>query len=435
MRLIDRLRAPEASSARSQWPGLSLDQYMTFLGNRYALGGSVGSNPAADFVGYVRDVGERNGLVYAAVTARAHLISQLRFVWRDSVTGELDRRRNLEILNRPGTMTRPELLYLAEEDRSYSGTFYGWRNGAEIHRLRPDWVKVVLGSDMGPVGDEKGWVPPDARIVGFTYQNPTQPNGKVQAFAPGEIIQWKAEPHPIEWWRGQSWVTSVTDEIRNDGQVTDHTSKFFRNAGTPNLIFTMDPSLSADQVEEYAELVNAQTQGAANAYKNLYLGGGASVDVVGAKEAALSTKEIQGGYESRIASAARVPAVILGIREGMDGSALNSGNYAQTRRLWADGWFTPSSQSLCASFERVVRPNAGSELWYDASEVLFLQEDAKDAAEIMATSLQAARAGVEAGYDPDSVTLAIATGDITKLTHTGVFSVQLQPPGSGEPDT
>lgn len=436
MRRIDTLRrAPVAHESRDQWPGLSLQEYMNFLGRRYLIGGSYGQDPTADFVSYVRQVGERNGVVAAAVTARALLISQTRFIWRrtnvSTNAGSTFGDRSLSVLERPGSMTRPELLFLAEEDASYAGNFYAYRKANVLHRLRPDWITVVLGSDEGPVDD---WVPPDATIIGYIYKDPTKRSGRMDSFAPAEIVHWKPEPHPLEWWRGQSWVTSVLREIRNDGQATEHTSKFFEHAGTPNLIFTMDPSLDQEQVSQFAELANQQTAGTENAYKNLYLGGGASVQVVGSKEAAIGTRDIQGGYETRIASRSRVPAVVLGIREGMQGSALNAGNYSQTRRLWSDGWYSPTTQNLAAAFEAVVPPPSDAELWPDPSDVMFLQEDMKDAASIAQTNSQAVRALVEAGYDPDAAVEAVTTGDYTKLrgNHTGVFSVQLQPPDSGQ---
>ena len=145
----------------------------------------------------------------------------------------------------------------------------------------------------------------------------------------------------------------------------------------------------------------------------------------------IGMKDIQGGVETRIAMRSRVPAVVLGAREGLSGSSLNTGNYSAARRLLADGWFSPTAANLCAALEPLVPVPSGSELWYDPSEVLFLQEDQKDAADIMQTNAVAMRQLVEAGYDPSTVIEAITTGDMSKLTHTGNVSVQLQPPGSG----
>lgn len=434
MRRIDTLRRPQVERFHPAPPGLGLQEYFTYMGRQYAVGGSYGTSVEASFTGYVRGIAERNGVVAGAVAARALLVSQLRFTWRNNRTSPTPGRtfgdRTLAVLERPGPVTRPEMLYLAEEDVSYSGSWIANRKGDELHRLQPDWVTVVLGSDSDPVND---WVPPDARIVGYVYRNPATPGGRSVGFLPEEIIHWKPEPHPLEWWRGQSWVTSVTQEIRNDGQATDHTSKFFEHAATPNMVFSLDPSLTKEQVQEFAEITNRMHGGSQNAFKNMFLGGGATATVVGSENAALGLKDIQGGYETRIASRSRVPATVLGIREGLGGSALNSGNYSTARRLWADGWFTPTAQNLCAAVERVMKPAADAELWYLSDEVLFLQEDAKDEAEIQAAKAQAIRTLTDAGYEGPSIIDAIETNDFTLLKHSGLYSVQLQPPTTGQP--
>lgn len=439
--ILRRLRADET---RSVFPAASFQSYadwVVFQGQQYPLGTMSGSRPDMPdphFVGYVRGVHQRNGIVSAAVVARALLLSQLRFVWRNtrasSTPGRTFGASNLAPLERPGSSTRPDLLFRLELDASYAGNAYGVRRANTITRLRPDWVTVVLGSDQEPSWDGDVMVAPsDAREIGIVYKpEGAGRKGRPEAFLPGEYFHWMPEPDPVDFWRGSSWVTSVLREVTTDGQASEHQSKFFEHAATPNLVFVMDPTKTSEQVAEFAKIVNEKHSGTGNAYRNMFLGGGSDVKVVGAENAALGLKDVQGGFESRIASRSRVPAVVLGIREGMAGSALNSGNYAQTRRLWADGWFSPTAQNLCAALESVMKPPGDAELWYDPAEVLFLQEDQKDAADIAQTNAQALRALVEAGYDPDTAVDAVTTGDLSKLRHTGVFSVQLQPPTTGQ---
>lgn len=179
----------------------------------------------------------------------------------------------------------------------------------------------------------------------------------------------------------------------------------------------------------WAEMFANRHEGAENAFRTLVIGGGADATVVGSNLNELSLRDTQGQDETRIASRSRVPAVVLGISEGMQGSALNSGNYSQTRRLWADGWFTPIADDLCACLERIVPPPADSELSHDPSRIMFLQEDRKDEAEIMSANAAALRQLVDGGFDPASAVEAVTTNDPTKLVHTGKLSVQLQPPG------
>jgi hypothetical protein len=273
-------------------------------------------------------------------------------------------------------------------------------------------------------------VPYDARVIAMLYR-PSPGSDTYNVFRPGEFMIHSPEPDPINFWRGISWVTSVWREIAADGQATDHQSKFFENAATPNLVYLMDPSKTPAETQEYAEIVNKVHAGSQNAYKNMFLGGGTDVKVVGSSLDSLNLKDLTGGFETRVALRARVPGVLLGIREGYSGSSLNAGNYNSARRQFADGWLAPAAESLCASLEHIVPTPDDSELHYDRSQILFLQEDAADAADIVSTQTSAMRTLVDGGFDPDSVVEAISNGDLSKLVHTGKLSVQLQPPGEG----
>jgi hypothetical protein len=42
---------------------------------------------------------------------------------------------------------------------------------------------------------------------------------------------------------------------------------------------------------------------------------------------------------------------------------------------------------------------------------------------------------VDAGFTADSAVTAVETGDFTSLEHSGLFSVQLQPPGANDTTT
>ncbi len=99
--------------------------------------------------------------------------------------------------------------------------------------------------------------------------------------------------------------------------------------------------------------------------------------------------------------------------------------------MWSDAWFTPTAQNLCAALERILTlPGPSVELYYDPTQIMFLQEDRKDEADINATKAQTARQLIDGGFEPSSVVQFITNGDPSVLTHTGNVSVQLQPPGT-----
>ena len=436
MRLLDAILPPV--EARGQ-------EWFTYNGIQYPvpdpwLPGSAPDQIDHQFKAYVDKVHRRQGVVAAAVTSRALILSSLEFVWErnrySDRPGELYVDPRLRVFDRPNQdTTLNNWLWSIEDDVSYSGTAYGYRDGNTIRRLAPDHCAWLLGSDSDPTWEgEEMRLPHDAEVVALIYHPNKNDTSTGRVFFPGEFYAHKPEPDPVYWWRGESWVTSVMREILIDGQATDHFEKFFEHAATPNLVFLMDPDKTPDQVKAYADVVNRNHAGAMNSFKNMFLGGGTDVKVVGSTLESLQMKDLQGGLETRIASRAHIPGVILQIRESYAGSSLNTGNYGSARRLWSDKWFTPTAKGLCATLETIVRPPDGARLSYDPARILFLQEDQKDAAEIMATNAQAVFQFVSAGYTPDSARDAVATNDMSKLVHSGLTSVQLQPPGTGNDD-
>lgn len=435
MRLLDPL------VERRQPSNLVTPASFGFGGNQYPLYGWNGSRPDwpdRDFAAYIAGVHERNGVVAAAVEARALPLSQLWFEW--DVNGD---RFPVPALNSPAGATRPAFLKSLEYDISYHGAAYIVNVGGGPRRLRPDHVSVLLGSNESPDWDgaDAQFVTPwDAEVVGLVYHPESYSgqaiSGQVTVFTPDQFRIWTPEPDPVNFWRGTAWVNAVMREIVADGQALDHTTDFFDNAATPNLVFIMDPSKTPDQIKEFASVVNAGHVGNGKAFKNMFLGGGTNVQAVGSSLESLNLKDVTGGFETRIALRARIPGVILGVREGYGGSSLNTGNYGSARRMMADGWFAPTAESLCATLEPLARkPVPNAVLTYDRTRILLLQEDEKDAAEIAQTDASTMRQLIDGGYDPDSVKEAVMTRDWSKLVHTGNVSVQLQPPGTGQETT
>jgi hypothetical protein len=399
-----------------------------------SMGGSPVEASAADFSSAVRTIHSRSGVVSSAVTARGLVMSQLNFKFRSVQSdGRLFGTQALAPLERPGDdLTRQSLLMRVEQDVAYHGNFYARRTESGLRRLRPDWVQILIGSNERP-GDPS--LAADATVIGYVYKPGGQTsNHPGQMLMPSEVAHWAPEPHPTSLFIGEAWVTSIWREIAADMQATDHVSRFFSNAATPNMIAKAPPGVvTLDQFNEWVDAFDGAHRGAVNAWKTIYAQAGTDVQVVGSQLAQLGMAELQGGFETRVSSRSRVPATVLLIREGLGGSALNAGNYAQTRRLWADSWFSPYAQGFCAAMERVISVPSGAELTFDPARVLLLQEDQQDSAQIRQADAVTIRALTDAGYGPDAVIDYVAgNGDLAKLkgSHSGLFSVQLQEPGT-----
>lgn len=396
---------------------------------------------SADFLGYVRGLYKSNGVVAACELVRMELFSEARFQFRRRVAGrpgELYGTTALLPLEQPWPNgTTGNLLKKMLQHADLAGNWFGaLRPPAEgqrhqrIKTLRPDWVTIVLGSQGEPaeaVGD------PDAEVLGYIYEIGGPGSGlEPIIYLREEVAHFAPIPDPEAQFRGMSWLTPVIREIIADKATTSHKLQFFERGGTPNMVVKLqqsDPKKFTEWVKKFAE----KHEGIANAYRTIYLGAGADVTVVGADLKQLDFKATQGAGETRIAAAAGVPPVIVGLSEGLQAATYS--NYGQARRRLADGTLRPLWREASGSLAPIIAVPAGSELWYDDRDIPFLQEDMKDAAEVRGADAQTLRTLIEAGMDPDSARDAVISGDFSRLKHTGLVSVQLQPPGTKPPPT
>lgn len=419
---------PERSTDLLSFDDLaSLFQYqgLTYPVINQTLGANSADEIGADFQSLVQGAYSRNGPIWTCVMVRQLLFQEARFQFRrykSGRPGEYFGTRDLLPLENPWpNATTGDLLARAIQDVDLAGNWYGVRIGNEIRRLRPDYVTIVLGSKVDP--DHAG-VAPDSTPIGYVY-NP--PSGDSQFYLPEEVAHFAPYPDPQANYRGMSWLTPVINEIRGDLAATQHKLKFFEQGATPNLIVSFDPAVDSDTVSKWVEAMEDKIGGAANAYRTLYLGGGADAKAVGANMRDAALKDVQGAGETRIAAAAGVPPIVAGFSEGLASATYS--NYSQARRRFADGTMRPLWRNFAGSISSIIRVPNGADLWYDDRDIPFLREDESERATIQQTQAGAINTLVAAGYDPDSVIDAIDAGDWQRLKHTGLTSVQLLPPG------
>lgn len=401
------------------------------------------------FEEYVEQALKKNGIVWACTVARMLPFSEVRFAYQEMVNGfrpgRLTGGAGLELLNRPWVNgTTGDLLARMELDASFGGNFYGTPVGTgtnrRLRRLRPDWMTVVSGirDDAGDIDmDASAW-DLNAEVLGYIYEPKgitTRKRPTPVILLPEQVVHYAPIPDPIAQWRGMSWITPLVREINADGLATAHKEAFFKKGASLNVVVRYDKAIKPEQFERYVELFDQQHAGPANAYKTLHLGGGADATVVGTNLKELDFKATQGAGETRIAAAAGVGAIIARLSEGLSGSALNQGNYAAAKRQFGDMTLRPLWRNAAGSLEKLTRPATDQRLTYDASDVEFLKEDRKDAAEILSSQAQTIKALTDAGFEPNAVIDAVEAGDLSRLAgkHTGLFSVQLMPTGGNTP--
>ena len=429
MNLYRSLMRSGSSLSLTDWAN-----YFTFNGVGYpagmttTLGGNKQQEPGADFTSYVQSIYKSNGVVFACMLARQLLFSEARFQFRrleNGRPGDLFGTPALARLEKPWPNgTTSDLLTRAIQDADLCGNFYAADRGPRgIRRLRPDWMTIIRG---GPDDDPDGI---DAELVGYLYHPGGHRSGKDPiVLFPEEVAHFAPIPDPEASHRGMSWLTPVLREIMADGAATQHKLRFFENGATPNVVVNFGEQVKKEQFDKWVSAFRNEHEGLDKAYKTLYLGGGADAKVIGADMKQIDFKVTQGHGETRVAAAAGVPPVIVGLSEGLEAATYS--NYGQARRRFADGTMRPLWRNMAGSLASIIPVPRGAELWYDDRDIPFLREDEKDAADIHQVNATSIKTLVEAGYTPESVVAAVMAGDLNKLKHTGFFSVQLQPPGS-----
>lgn len=452
---LDRVteRAAAGRSSRPRAPGaksFSMPPFWSTDGARVAFGAAV-AGPQYEagcegFENHVQDLYRQNGIVFACTVARARVFAQARFQYQRMQAGrpgELFGNAGLSLLERPWPNgTTGELLTSMEVDGSTAGNSY-WtvvdsqgRIGRKadrrdpdvrLSRMRPDWCTFICDAPS------KNLLNVDARVVALAYKPPGMETDPL-ILVPGEYVHYSPLPDPLARWRGMSWLTPIIRDAQADKAYMTHALAFLKNGANPNMAITLDADTDPDEFEAFVAAFKDQYEGAANAYRTLFLAGGADITPLANSFDQIEFAGSVGKLETRIASAAGVHPSIAGLSEGLAGSALNAGNFTAARRLMVDSTIRDLWGKAAGSLEALVPPpdKTSQRLWYDARDIPFLREDAGDEAKTFFTQIQAARHATDGGWDPDAAIRAAKAADITLLLgqHTGLLSVQLHDPSA-----
>lgn len=424
--LVNAMLPAEYRDALMSWPDyLNLITNFSFQGINYVV-------PSGTVREMTAQQGKQNPIVFACMALRAAVFAEIRLQFQSFASGrpsKLFGTPALQLVEKPWpTGTCREFLSRMEWDVSLAGNSYWVRDLNNLVRLDPFKTHILTGDVLGDTNRPYG-----TTLLGYAVSDAS--NQDVQVFLPDEVIHHKPIPDPDHPFRGQSWLSTIVTEISSDIDMTTYKKSFLNNGATPNIVVTMPMGASKEDMEKFRDKMEAFHTSPTNAFKTLYVGNGADVKAIGANFADMSFAAVQSQGETRIAAAAGCPPALLGIAEGLKGSTLNSGNFVNVARAFADRAMRPLWGAGCGAMETLVPPPNGARLWYSEREVPFLQQDETDASSIRMNDSSTMLNLVNSGYEPDSVMQAVTSGDFTLLTHTGLFSVQLQPPGTGDPAT
>lgn len=423
----------EVTPTRSTWydPGT----FLSFNGSTYPIWGLNQTMPGSkqeDIDGTFASFAQAyrsNGVIFACIGAHIRLFAEARFQFRrlnNGKPGDLFGTAALAILEQPWPNgTTGDLLARAIQDADLAGNAYFARRGNRLAHMRPDWVTIVLDRPNEEI---------DAAVLGYQYH----PGGRSSGSDPvnllaDEVAHFAPIPDPRARYRGMSWLTPLIRDIQGDNAAEAHKLAFYENGATPNLVVRRPEEMDKGAFTKWVQLMEAGHTGSANAYRTLYLTNGADATVIGANMRQLDFAVVQGHGETRVAAAAGVPPIIVGLSEGL--AAATYSNYGQARRAYADLWARPTWRNFAGSMAPLVKVPSNAELWYDDTNIPFLAEDMKDQAEIAQVSGSTITGLIAGGFEPDWAVKAVRANDMTLLIghHTGLPSVQLQP-GPAMPD-
>lgn len=353
-----------------------------------------------------------SGVVFGIILARLMLFSEAEFKFRDLATKRLYGSSALSLLEEPWPNgTTGELLARMEQDVSLAGNAFIRNAGTRLERLRPDWVTIVSKIDEDDLGREI------RSVQGYFYSPTGMEDRDPEFFDVEEVAHWSPIPDPLANFRGMSWLTPVLREIDADVQMTDYKRAYLANAATPNLLIKYSTKIGPDKLARLSEQIQARHGGVGNAFRTMVLDEGADHAVLGNTFEQMSFAGVQAAGENRIAVAAGVPGIVAGLKEGL--SAATYSNYEQAMRRFVDMTMRPNWRSACGALAKLVEVPDGSRLWFDTSDIAALRQGEKERADTFLTKSQTANALILSGYDPLTVALAIESGDLSLLKHTG----------------
>lgn len=411
-RLLDRITQPTPQHAAR---ALGFEQFLTTY---TATGGN--ESLKASFQSYATEGYAGNGVVFSVILARLSLFSEAEFKFRDRGTKRLFGTPDLTLLETPWPNgTTGDLLARMEQDASLAGNaFIRLAAPDMLERLRPDLVDIITAVHHSGATE----------VIGYAYWRDGRGMADPDVYDVDDVAHWSPIPDPLAQFRGMSWLTSVVREVDSDTAQTQHKQAFFDNAATPNMLVRYPVKIGQDTADSIAERIRARHGGAANAWKTLVVDQGADVTMIGSSFEQMAFTDVQAAGENRIAAAAGVPGIVVGLKEGLDAASYS--NYAQAMRRFADITMRPNWRSACGALSKLVTVPAGARLWYDTTDIAALREGENERAQTAQVNAAAMSTLIAAGYEPESVTRAVISGDLSLLTHTKLVSVQLQAPGS-----
>lgn len=274
------------------------------------------------------------------------------------------------LLRRPNElMTEYEMLELIELHTGLAGASYWWKqrtNGGRIDALwplRPDRVlpawqpnlnapegeRVIRGWWYLPPGEGRPVLLPRSEVIAFS--NP-DPSGET-----GGIVE------------SRGWVQVLADEIASDNAATGLVGALLKNYAQPSMLIKTKARIT-DKAEAERLKRNWMAQmGGSHAGEPALLDSDTEIEKLSFNLQELEFPDVRATAETRVAAAAGVPAMLVGLKAGMD-RAIQS-NVDQFREFFVDTTLSNKWRRYSDQFSNDLAPEYGPNIVirFDTSKV------------------------------------------------------------------
>ena len=335
----------------------------------------------ATFVRLVSEAYRANSAVFACVSTLAFgfIEPKLRVVMADE-QGGLEPVANhplTKLLRKPNAlMSGTDLLQQLIIDMSIGGNHY-WMKGRTAQK-NPLTGRGYVG-ELIPLNDATINPHPGGKTL-IDYYELTESEGAVVRKVPVEdIVHFRWMWDPLHPWRAMSPIVAAAREVDTESEAAQYVFNILKNDAIPRLaiIAPKDSTIDSDE----AKRVRAEwkeSQGGENRGTPAVLWGGTDIKTLSLNLQELAMDALRSIPEARICAALRVPAIVAGLKVGLDRSTFSNSEEAArwfTERtlvtLWR-GVEEKITNDLLPEFEDVEE--TGNAAAFDLSTVIALAE-------------------------------------------------------------
>jgi HK97 family phage portal protein len=364
------------------------------------------------------------GTLFAIVSRLATAVSQVDWrLYRAAPSGmaedrqEVTRHAALDLWNKPNEFfTRQEFVETFSQHLDLTGE--GWWLIARHARMR----SVPL--ELWPVRPDRIAPNPDPVefIRDYTYFGP---DGQRVTLQRDEVIQLRM-PNPLDIYRGMGPVQALLADLDATRYSAEWNRNFFVNSALPSGIIEAPENLSDDQFDTLRDRWEEQHRGVAAAHRVAILEGGLKWVDRRFTMADMQFTELRGMSRELIREAFGFPKSMLGTVDDVNRANAEAGEVMFARWL-----VVPRLERIKQALNAELLPMFGDTargLEFDYCDPV--PEDAEAADRERTSKAQAAKALVEAGYEPADVLGAVG---LPEMGYVGTASVETPPPPGGAP--